>query len=189
MSVTVIMAQTPTTPPPAKPAVAAPKPAAAKPAAAPAKPATAAAKPAAAKPAPAAAKLPTTDDEQAVYALGLSFFGQLAAFDLSPSEVDLLKRAITDAANKTPAGKLEDWGPKINVLATARRQKVADKQKVASVEFLAKAAAEPFNTKTESGIVYRELNTQRSLGETSGNPHPLTGLMRDSRVHVWRSGR
>ena len=150
MSVTVIMAQTPTTPPPAKPAVAAPKPAAAKPAAAPAKPATAAAKPAAAKPAPAAAKLPTTDDEQAVYALGLSFFGQLAAFDLSPSEVDLLKRAITDAANKTPAGKLEDWGPKINVLATARRQKVA-------VEFLAKAAAEPFNTKTESGIVYREL--------------------------------
>ena len=157
MSVTVIMAQTPTTPPPAKPAVAAPKPAAAKPAAAPAKPATAAAKPAAAKPAPAAAKLPTTDDEQAVYALGLSFFGQLAAFDLSPSEVDLLKRAITDAANKTPAGKLEDWGPKINVLATARRQKVADKQKVASVEFLAKAAAEPFNTKTESGIVYREL--------------------------------
>ena len=102
-------------------------------------------------------KPPQTDDEQAVYALGLSFFSQLATFDLSPAEVELLKRAITDAANKTPAGKLEEWGPKINVLAQARRQKVADKQKATSAEFLAKAAAEPLNTKTESGIVYREL--------------------------------
>ena len=162
------MAQTPATPPAAKPAVVAPKPALAKPAIAPAaKPAVLAAKPAAAKPVVAAAKpgaTPamkplTTDDEQAVYALGLSFFSQLSAFDLSPAEVDLLKRAITDSANKTPAGKLEEWGPKINVLAQARKQKMADRQKVLSAEFLAKAAAEPLNQKTESGIVYRELTT------------------------------
>ena len=102
-------------------------------------------------------KPPTTEDEQAVYALGLSFYSQLQAFDLSPAEVEILKRAITDASNKTPAGKLEEWGPKINVLAQARRQKVADKQKAASAEFLAKAAAEPLSMKTDSGIVYREL--------------------------------
>ena len=151
------MAQTPAP----KPVVAAPKPAAAKPAVAPAKPASPAAKPAPAKP---ALKAPETDDEKTVYALGLSFFSQLSVFDLSPSEVELLKRAITDAANNTPAVKLEEWGPKIQTLAQARRPRVAEKQqrlaetlKAAGVEYLAKAATEPFNTKTESGIVYREL--------------------------------
>ena len=166
LPVSLLMAQTPaTSPSTAKPVVAAPKPALAKPAAvAPAKPATPAAKPiakpvAAAKPTTplASMKPPTTDDEQAVYALGLSFFSQLSTFDLSPAEVELLKRAISDAANKTPAGKLEDWGPKINILAQARKEKVAVKQKAVSAEFLAKAAAEPLTIKTDSGIVYREL--------------------------------
>ena len=152
------MAQTPAIPPAAKPAVAAPKPATAKSAVPAAKPAAAVAKPTvAAKPLPASMKPPQTDDEQAVYALGLSFYSQLAPFDLSPAEVELLKRGISDAANKTAVGKLEDWGPKINALAQARRQKVADRQKAASAEFLAKAAAEPLNMKTDSGIVYREL--------------------------------
>jgi len=66
LPVGLLMAQTPATPPPAKPAVAAPKPAAAT-------PATAAPKPAAAKPAPpakpVAPKAPESDDEKAVYAL------------------------------------------------------------------------------------------------------------------------
>ena len=153
----LLMAQAPATTPPPKPAaVAAPKPAAPKPAStAPAKPAPA--KPAAAaKPVPAP-KVPETDDEKAIYALGLSIYGQMSTFDLTPAELELLKRAITDAANKTPAGKLEEWGPKINTLAQARRQKVVERQKAASVEFLTKAATEPFNTKLDSGVIYREI--------------------------------
>jgi len=154
LPVGLLMAQTPATPPPAKPAVAAPKPAAAK-------PATTAPKPAAAKPAaaakPVAPKVPETDDEKAVYALGLSIFGQMQNFDLSPAEIELLKRAITDAANKTPAGKLDEWGPKINALAQSRRQKVVERQKVVSAEYFAKCAAEPFVSKTESGAIYREI--------------------------------
>jgi FKBP-type peptidyl-prolyl cis-trans isomerase FkpA len=141
-----MMAQTPApTTPPAKPATAPPKPAAPKPAAP---------KPAAAK--PAAAKPPTTDDEQAIYALGLTLYSQ---FDLSPAEVEILKRGILDAANKTPVGKLEDWGPKITPLAQARRMRAVERGKAASVEFLAKAAAEPFNVKTPSGVVYREITS------------------------------
>ena len=157
----LLMAQTPATPPAAKPAVVAPKPAMAKPAVAVAKPAIPAAIPAA-KPAVASAKPTpmkpiTTDDEQAVYAIGLNFFKQLQSLDLSPAEVELVKRGLTDAANKTPAGPLEQWGPKITALAQARQAKQAEKQKATSAEFLAKAAAEPLNQKTESGIVYREL--------------------------------
>jgi FKBP-type peptidyl-prolyl cis-trans isomerase FkpA len=134
--------------------VAAPKPAVAKPATAPAKPA--AAKPVApAKPAPP--KALETEDEKAIYALGLSIYGQMQTFDLTPAELELLKRAITDAANKTPAGKLDEWGPKINALAQTRRQKVVERQKIASAEYLAKCATEPFALKTESGVVYREI--------------------------------
>ena len=141
---------TPVKPPavaPAKPAVAAPKPALVKPVVPAAKPV---AKPAALKPI-------TTDDEQAVYALGLSMYRQLEQFDFSPSEMDLLKRALTDAANKTPAGKLDEWGPKINILVQARQKRVLDKQRVVGVDFLARCANEPFNTKLPSGIVYREI--------------------------------
>jgi len=141
-------APVPTTPPPAKPAVAAPKPAAAKPA--PPKP-VAPAKPATAKPL-------TTDDEKAVYALGLSMYERLQGqFDLSPAEVDILKRAITDAQNKKPEAKLEDWGPKINTLAQERQKRVVERKKAESADFLAKAAAEPFSIKTDSGIIYREI--------------------------------
>ena len=159
LPVGLLMAQTPATPPPAKPAVAAPKPAAAKPTTAPAKPA--AAKPALAKPTPAkpatALKAPETDDEKAVYALGLSIYDQMKNFDLSPAEYELIKRAITDSVNKAPAGKLDEWGPKINVLGQARRQKVVEKGKAASAEYLAKCATEPGNTKLPSGVVYHEL--------------------------------
>ena len=146
-----MFAQTPPAPVkvPAKAPVAPVKPAvvsAPRPAAMPAKPALAASQ-----------KPPTTDEEQAVYALGLSMYAQLVQFDFSPVEVELLKRALTDAANKKPAGKLEEWGPKINPLAQARRQRVVERQKAISAEFLVKAAAEPFNTQLPSGIVYREI--------------------------------
>lgn len=146
-------AQTPAPAP--KPAA---TPAAPKPAAAPAaKPATPAAKPAATPAAAPAAKPLETDTEKAVYALGLNIFGQLGVFDLSPAEIAILQRAIGDAAANKPAGKLDEWGPKINELAQTRRQRSIEKHKTESAAYLAKAAQEPLTQKTESGILYREL--------------------------------
>jgi FKBP-type peptidyl-prolyl cis-trans isomerase FkpA len=78
-------------------------------------------------------------------------------FDLSPAEVELLKRGFTDGQNKTPAGKLEEWGPKINALGQERQQRLAERKKTESAEYLAKAATEPSSVKTDSGIIYREL--------------------------------
>lgn len=147
----------------------APKPAAPRPAAAKPKPATpAAAKPAAgAKPVArttAAAKASakpaaplTTDDEKAIYALGLSIHQSLSQFDLDPAELEILKRALADAAAGKPAGELNDWGPKIQPFARSRQARFAEKQKAVSAEFAAKAAAEPGAVKAESGLVYREI--------------------------------
>jgi FKBP-type peptidyl-prolyl cis-trans isomerase FkpA len=98
----------------------------------------------AAAPKPAVAVKPlATDDEKTVYALGLSIGQSLAMFNLTPAEIDIVKRAITDAANKKPEVELSEWGPKIDPLARSRASAVAEKQKASSVAYLAKCAAEP----------------------------------------------
>jgi FKBP-type peptidyl-prolyl cis-trans isomerase FkpA len=121
-------------------------------------------KPAAAKTAsPGAVKRPTpapkpmTDEEKTIYALGLSMYRSLGQFDLSPAEVDIVKKALTDAAAHKPAEDIEVWGPKIQGLATSRAARAGEKQKALSAAFLTKAAGEAGAQKTESGLVYREL--------------------------------
>jgi FKBP-type peptidyl-prolyl cis-trans isomerase FkpA len=98
-----------------------------------------------------------TDEEKTVYALGLSMYRSLGQFDLSPAELDIVKKALTDAAAGKPAVDVQTWGPKIQELATSRGARAAEKQKAVSAAFLSKAAGEPGAQKTESGLVYREL--------------------------------
>src|ERR1700684_4158411 len=68
-------------------------------------------------PKPTAAAKPTapvlsTDEQKTVYALGLQMYRSLAQFDLSPAEVELIKRALGDAAAGKPAVDVSDWAPK-----------------------------------------------------------------------------
>src|SRR5688572_30848934 len=141
-------AQKPALKPPAS-APAAPKPAA---------PAAAAPKPLPAGRAPARTAAPMTDDQKLVYALGLVMQRSLDQFDLSAAELDVLKRALTDAAARKPAIDIDEWGPKIDAFAGARAARVAAREKAASVAYLAKAAAEPGVVRTDSGLLYRELS-------------------------------
>lgn len=146
------------------------------PAAAPAKPSAAAvAKPAAAakpvvrpvgarpvptakaKPAPAAAAIPATDEEKAIYALGLSIHGSLAQFDLTPAELELVKRAMSDAAAGKPAGQLQEWGPKIQGLVQSRAARGSEREKTAGKAYADRLAAEPASVRTPTGLVFREL--------------------------------
>jgi FKBP-type peptidyl-prolyl cis-trans isomerase FkpA len=120
-----------------------------------AKPATAAT-PAAAAVTAAPGTL-ATDDEKTIYAVGLAISRQIAMFNLTPPEVEILKRAISDSVDGKPEIELNVWGPKIQPFMTARMAVVAEKEKAASATYLAKAAAEPGAVKTDSGLVYREL--------------------------------
>jgi FKBP-type peptidyl-prolyl cis-trans isomerase FkpA len=81
----------------------------------------------------------------------------LSMFNLTPAEIEIVKRALTDSANKKPALELSEWGPKIDPLARSRAAAVAAKQKASSVAYLAKCATEPGAVKTDSGMIYREL--------------------------------
>ena len=144
--------------------LAAPKPATTGTAAPAPKPATAgrvtAGRGAVAAPKPAAPPAPAplaTDDEKTIYALGLAISQPLAPFNLTPSELAIVIRAIADSVGGKPEVELNVWGPKIQPLMTTRAAALAEKEKAASATYLAKAASEPGAVKTDSGLIYREL--------------------------------
>jgi FKBP-type peptidyl-prolyl cis-trans isomerase FkpA len=99
----------------------------------------------------------TSDDQKIIYSVGLAMARQLTQFDLSPAELEIVKRALTDAAAGKPAVDIDEWGPKIQSLIQTRTAKVAQKEKADSASFLVKAAAEPGATKTASGMIYKDL--------------------------------
>jgi len=90
-----------------------------------------------------------TDDQKTIYALGLSIYKSIAPFNLSPAELELVRKAMADAAAGKPALDLDVQGPKIQPLATART-------KAASKAYLDKAALQPGAVRLPSGVIYRE---------------------------------
>ncbi len=109
-------------------------------------------------PAPApAAVAPMTDDDKAIYALGLLVQRSLRQFDLTASELEILKRALSDAAAGKPALELTEWGPRVDPLARARAARVAVREKAAAAEYVSRAAAQTGAVQTASGLVYREV--------------------------------
>jgi len=125
-------------------------------------PATAAKSAKAAPAGAATAKAPApagtlTDEQKTIYAIGLSMSQSLSSLDLSPAEVEILKRAFSDGAAGKPAVKLEEWTPKFQAFSQSRSARAAAKQKIVAKAYLDKAALEQGATKTPSGLVYREL--------------------------------
>jgi FKBP-type peptidyl-prolyl cis-trans isomerase FkpA len=98
-----------------------------------------------------------TEEQKTIYTLGLTIYRSLGQFNLTPAEIDLVKKGITDAAAHRPEVDMETYGPKISQLQQARTAQVAVKEKAASTAYLAKAAAVPGAVKTDSGLVYKEL--------------------------------
>jgi FKBP-type peptidyl-prolyl cis-trans isomerase FkpA len=143
-----VLAQAPAPKAPASPA----RPATPTPA--PPSPATRRPVPAARPPAPAVALL--TDDQKTIYALGLLMQRSLGQFELTPAELDIVKRALTDAAAGKPLVDLTEWGPKVEPFARSRGERVAAREKATSTAYLAKAAADTGAVRTDSGLVYTE---------------------------------
>src|SRR5690348_9731818 len=77
-----------------------------------------------------------TDEQKSIYAIGLSMYRSLSSFDLTPAEIAIVEKALTDAANGKPAVDLSEWGPKINTLREARMAKQAEKEKAASAAYI-----------------------------------------------------
>src|SRR5690242_14666359 len=55
------------------------------------------------------------DDQKTLYALGLIIGRNVANFNLTPSELDVVKAGISDSAlGKKPEVDLQTYGPKVN---------------------------------------------------------------------------
>jgi FKBP-type peptidyl-prolyl cis-trans isomerase FkpA len=92
-----------------------------------------------------------TDDEKAIYSLGYSFGTSLAPLSLSASEVEILKKGLSDANNGiAPAVNPEQYSPRLQAIARSRQGK-------ANEAYLEKAAQEKGAEKLPSGIIYKEL--------------------------------
>ena len=107
------------------------------------------------------------DDMETLYALGLVLNRQLAVFNLTPSEFQLVKQGFSDAGSGVgPAGDLDAYTKKINELAQARRKAQGEKLAARDKEFLVQAAGEKGALKSDSGLVY--LSLQDGSGAVPG---------------------
>lgn len=107
----------------------------------------------------AAATLGGTEDEKALYALGVAVSQSIASFNLTQQELAQVQLGFSDGAlGKTPKVDVQNYIPKLRDLQTTR---VAAAGKAA----LDKAAAEPGAKRLESGLIY----TAKSEG-SGANP-------------------
>jgi FKBP-type peptidyl-prolyl cis-trans isomerase len=111
--------------------------------------------PAAAPEAAAPEKAPGSTDD-AVYALGYSLAHMLDRYHLSEAELETLDRGLRDGLLKKPSAVPEDqFRADIQELGKTRTEAAAKAERAASEGFLAKEAAAPGATKTDSGLIIR----------------------------------
>jgi FKBP-type peptidyl-prolyl cis-trans isomerase FkpA len=94
------------------------------------------------------AKPLATDQEKTLYAVGVVAADSFKVFQLTPSELAIVQRGLSDAvAGKTPAVDMKVYGPKVNQLAAQRTE-------ASSKATLAKWAQAKGAVSTASGLVY-----------------------------------
>ena len=106
----------------------------------------------------AAAPEITTDEQKTLYTLGLALSRSLGGFTLSEAELEIVKLGLTDGVlQREPKADPQLFMPKVQELQKTRTAAVAAAEHKAGEDFLAKAAAAPGATKTESGLVMTTL--------------------------------
>ncbi len=100
-----------------------------------------------------------TDDEKVIYAFGAMLGTRFASpLQLTPGELEMLKKGITDTANGgQPAFPVDTYGPKLDALVKARAASRAGGEKVKGQAFRDQAAQEAGAVKTASGLVYKSV--------------------------------
>jgi len=109
-----------------------------------------------------------TVDQKTLYAVGLVMARQIAVFNFTPAEFEIVKQGLTDAmSGKTPVAEADAFSKKIQELAIVRRKAEGEKLAADAKTFMEKTAKEKDAVTTKSGLIYIPLK------EGSG-PHPTT---------------
>jgi FKBP-type peptidyl-prolyl cis-trans isomerase len=126
-----------------------------------------------------------TDDDRAVYALGLLIAQRIESFGLSETELTTFEAGVRDGVSgaqpKIDPAKVEGL---IQNFANARTTQKAAAEKTASATYLTQMAAEPGATTAATGYVIRTLTegTGASPGPTDMVKVHYHGTLRDGTV-------
>ncbi|MFL6651201.1 MAG: FKBP-type peptidyl-prolyl cis-trans isomerase [Sulfurifustaceae bacterium] len=103
----------------------------------------------------AATPEPKTEEQKTLYAIGLALSANLATFELSAADLEMVKAGLNDGVlKKKPKVDLTTYGPKIHELQSKRLALVSDREKKAGKAYSDKVAAEKGVSKTDSGALY-----------------------------------
>ena len=98
------------------------------------------------------------DEQKQLYALGVAVSQSLSEFELSESDLEIVRSGLYDGTLKRPLKvDLQSVKPKVQQLVQSRGAIVGARQKKAGAAFVAKAAAEPGAKKTASGAIVTTL--------------------------------
>ncbi len=108
----------------------------------------------------AAQQKPKTDEEKALYALGVLLSRNVQSFEFTEKELDMVKAGLADGAqdkSQIEPDQIETLVPKLQELQTKRAAAATEREKTSGAAYLAKAAAEKDATKTSSGLVIKQI--------------------------------
>jgi FKBP-type peptidyl-prolyl cis-trans isomerase FkpA len=103
---------------------------------------------------------PKTDEEKALYSLGVIMSRNLQSFDLTDKELAMVSSGLADGVHDKATmdtAAIEASIPKLQELQTTRLAAATTREKAAGVAFVTKAAAEKDATKTTSGLVFKNV--------------------------------
>jgi FKBP-type peptidyl-prolyl cis-trans isomerase FkpA len=99
-----------------------------------------------------------TDDQKALYAIGMIAATRLPQFDLTAEELRTIEAGLADGLQgHKPKVDMNTVRPGLEAFVKARTAAAATKEKAAGAEFAAKKTGEKGAEKLPSGIVYREI--------------------------------
>ena len=125
---------------------------------------------AATAPALAAEPAVTTDEHKTFYALGLAIGQNLASFNLTAAELELVKVGLADAVlNRPRKAELPALMSKVQELQRQRLTAAAAVEKKAGQVFLDKAAGEKGATRMASGLILSVIKPGEGASPKSGD--------------------
>jgi len=99
---------------------------------------------------------PKSEEDKTLYALGMIIGRNLADFNLTPRELDIVKTGMSDVVQKKKtAVDIETYGPKVDKLHTDRRAARSKAEEDQGKKVVEAALREPGAVKTASGAVVR----------------------------------
>jgi len=115
-----------------------------------------------------ASNTPKTEEDKTLYAIGSYQARQLAMFNFTPEEFNMVQQGFADSApGKQLLVDVDAYGKQVQELAQKRRAAQAVKLADLGKMILGMAASEPGAVKTGSGLVYKSLKEGSGASPTA----------------------